>query len=162
MTHFGVDDRPLYLAYGNASERPHRLEVTRADLQHFDSEVEWTNPHFRENDESRLTIVRGPAAAAGLAISDRYARWLATAATLAETEQPSLVAELLLPVLGQDDSIRGVRIIRRPTDLASTLETEDTPYVARVIRGASEISLVQLKPTRLNAIADRPEEPADE
>lgn len=163
LTHFGVDDRPLYLAYGDSSEQAHRLEVTDAEIQQSDANVEWTNPHFRSSDDSRLTIVGGLAAQPGLAVSDRYSRWLSTAATLAESDQPSLVAELLLPVLPQDGSIRGVRIVRRVTDLNTTLDDNlPPPYAARISTVAGRTSLIRLQETRLNAIADDSESEVNE
>ena len=163
LTHFGVDDRPLYLAYGDTSEQAHRLEVTEAEIQESDANVEWTNPHFRSSDESQLTIVGGLAAGPGLAVSDRYARWLATAATLAESDQPSLVAELLLPLLPTDGSIRGVRIVRRMTDLNTTLDDNlPPPYVGRLATVDGRTSLIRLQETRLNAIAGDPESEVNE
>ncbi len=163
LTHFGVDDRPLYLAYGDSSEQAHRLEVTDGEIQQSDANVGWTNPHFRAGDDSQLTIVRGLAAEPGLAVSDRYARWLATAATLAESDQPSLVAELLLPALPSDGSIRGVRIVRRTTDLSTSLDDDlPPPYVARLATVAGRPSLIRLQETRLNAIAGDPESDRDE
>jgi hypothetical protein len=163
LTHFGVDDRPLYLAYGDTSEQAHRLEVTEAEIQQSDASVEWMNPHFRASDDSQLTIVGGWAAEPGLAVSDRYARWLSTAATLAESEQPSLVAELLLPVLRSDGSLRGVRIVRRTTDLNTTLdENLPPPFVARIATVAGRRSLIRLQETRLNAIAGDPENDGNE
>lgn len=162
LTHFGVDDRPLYLAYGNPSEQPHRLEVTETPIQHHGESAKWINPHFRAGDESQLTIVSGLAAKPGLAVSDRYARWLATAATLADTEQPSLVGELLLPVVEADETVRGIRILRRPTDLSATVETVETPYLARVVRSGDSTSLVQLRSDRFNAIAQPQPEQVDE
>lgn len=162
-THFGVDDRPLYLAYGDTSEQAHRLEVTDAEIQESDANVEWTNPHFRSSDDSQLTIVGGLSAGPGLAVSDRYARWLSTAATLAESDQPSLVAELLLPVLPSDGSIRGVRIVRRTTDLNTTLDDNlPPPYVARIATVSGRTALIRLQETRLNAIAGDSESEVNE
>ena len=98
----------------------------------------------------------------GFAESDRYARWLATAATLAENDQPGLVAELLLPVVQADTSIRAVRIKRLTTDLNTTLdESLPPPYVARIVRSAGNVSLVQLQPARLSAVSPTGALPAD-
>lgn len=145
--------RPFYLAHGESDEQPHRLEVTRDEIQHMDADVTWQNPHFGTRDSGQITIVSGPAATPGLAVSDRYQRWLSMVATLADQEQPSLVAELLLPVLASDPSIRGVRIVRIPTDLASTIDDQlPPPYVARVIGQSDRASLVQLRATRLSAV----------
>lgn len=72
-THSGVDARPVYLAHGDPNEQPLRWKV---------------------NDNELL-----PDTIAGAGSDDRQQRWLATVALLAEQEQPSLVAELVLPVL---------------------------------------------------------------
>lgn len=161
-THFGADDRPLYFAYGDTSEQPHRLEISKRDIASADAEVLWTNPHFR-SDQRQITFVSDLAGGPGLAVSDRYARWLSTAATLAENEQPSLVAELILPLVRQDESIRAIRITRLVTDLNSTIDEElPPPYIARVIRENDQVSLVQLQPERLAAISARESAGEDE
>lgn len=157
-THFGADDRPLYLAYGDSSEQPHRLESTEVEITSGDADVDWQSVHFREDDVTTFSFVGGPAATAGLAVSDRYGRWLSTAATLAENEQPSLVAELLVPVVRSDEAIRAIRIVRMTTDLSATVEEDNYPYVARVIRDGNRVSLVQLQPSRLSAKADSGDE----
>ncbi len=142
LTHFDADDRPLYLAHGDSSEQPHRLQVTTAAISDIDS----------AEGESQWRTIAAPSPA-GFAASDRYGRWLATAATLAESEQPSLVAELLLPIVQADESIQAVRIVRLPTDLNTTLDDSlPPPFTARVIREAGQVSLVQLQEARLSAV----------
>ncbi len=145
LTHFDADDRPLYLAHGEPSEQPHRLQVSSDEINNFDA---------AQSDQNWTTIE--PIGRAGFAESDRYFRWLSTAATLAEHDQPGLVAELLLPIVQSDESIRAVRIIRLPTDLNSTVdESLIPPYSARVIRDQNRVSLVQLQSARLSAEAVR-------
>ena len=98
----------------------------------------------------------------GLAESDRYARWLSTAATLAENDQPSLVAELLLPVVRGDESIRAIRIARQLNDLDATIEDSlPAPYMARVVRRGDSVALVQLQPERLSAMAPPKSSPSE-
>ncbi len=138
---FAADDRPVYLAHGNASEQPHRLQVTTAAVADIDSidTVSWQ------------TV--GPNQYAGLAVSDRVARWLSTAAMLAENDQPSLVAELLLPIVEKNIAVTTIRIVRLPTDLSDIDAEAESPYVARVIRTGDLVSLVQLNPVRLSSQA---------
>lgn len=143
-THFAADDRPVYLAHGDASEQPHRLQVTTASPADFDSIDSIDTVSWR-------TV--GPNRNAGLAVSDRVARWLSTAAMLAENDQPSLVAELLLPIIEDDMAVTAIRIVRLPTDLSDIDAEAESPYVARVIRSGDLVSLVQLNPARLSSPA---------
>ena len=86
-------------------------------------------------------------------MSDRVARWLSTAATLAENEQPGMVAELLMPIAQLHPNVKAIRIVRLPTDLNDINAETESPYVARVIRRDDRVSLVQLKPARLSSQA---------
>lgn len=140
-THFSAGDRPVYLADGSPGERPHRMEFTEEPLAHADraGEVRWTT-------------IRGDWVA-GVAASDRQARWLAEAAALAEAEQPGLVADLLLPVVRQTKNARAIRIVRLTTDLDDINAEPESPYVASVVRDQDRIWLVQLRPSRLSTMA---------
>lgn len=140
-THFGADDRPVYLAHGNASEQPHRVQVSSEPLSDAESadSAKWEDA--------------GPKGTAGLAVSDRIHRWAASGALLAETGQASLVAELLLPVAIENSEAESIRIVRFPTDLNDVLANPESPYVARIIREQDTATLVQLKPKRLSAAA---------
>jgi hypothetical protein len=143
--HFAADDRPVYLAHGNPSEQPHRLQTTTASITDIES---------LGDDQWRTFEPAGEAASSaypGLAVSDRRARWLTTAAMLADNEQPSLVAELLLPIVRQNPKLTAIRIVRLPTDLSDINTEEESPYVARVVRSGDLVSLVQLQPVRLNS-----------
>lgn len=136
-THFGVDARPVYLAHGNPNEQPLRLRV---------------------NDDEELL----PNTIAGAGSDDRQQRWLATVGLLAEQEQPSLVAELVMPVLQRtqwqrpSDAIQDpmVRLIREPTILSDVLDDQAPPlYEAKIINNQGEIAVVRLLPPRLTATA---------
>ncbi len=140
-THFAADDRPVYLTHGNPSEQPHRLQVTTDPL----------NDMASVDTRSWQTV--GPSGYAGLAVSDRTARWLSTAAMLAENDQPGLVAELLLPIAQSDPSVNAIRIVRLPTDLNDINTETESPYVARVVRGDGFVSLLELKSSRLSSQA---------
>ncbi|HBV63556.1 MAG TPA: hypothetical protein DEF45_11090 [Rhodopirellula sp.] len=144
-THFSVDDRPVYLTYGDADDQPHRIEVTRDLLTGVatSEDLKWRVIGPAQGG--------GIAATPGLAVSDRVARWLSTAAMLAENDQPSLVADLVLPVVANQPAIQGVRIVRYPTDLNDINSGVTVPYVARVVRDQGRVSLVQLKESRLSA-----------
>ncbi|MFK8110907.1 MAG: hypothetical protein AB8B91_01820 [Rubripirellula sp.] len=139
ITHFGADDRPVYLAYGDPQEQPHRLEVATSAMSGFGSReaLDWQPA--------------GPEAVGGMAVSDRLHRWLSTAAVLAENQQSSLVAELLLPIVQADPTLTAIRIVRLPTDLSDFNAEQETVYIAHVARDQDRVSLVQLQPTRLNA-----------
>lgn len=138
LTHFGADGRPIYLAAGGTDQQPLRLEVSES----------------LEPDESDWEVM-DPPGSPGMAGNDRYARWLASAVLLAESEQPSLVAELLAPVLSQKTSVRSVRIVRLPTLL--TTEIDDAtppPYFARVVRSDDgTTALIANQELRLSAVA---------
>jgi hypothetical protein len=154
-THFSADDRPVYLAHGDPSERPHRVQITN-DLV---SDIELV-------DTYRWRTV-GPDVTPGLAASDRVARWLSTAAMVAGNDDPGLVAELMLPIIEQNSDATALRILRLTTDLGDIGEADESIYVARVIRRGNEVSLVRLEAARLSARAaepttNRPEESSDE
>lgn len=151
--HFSADDRPVYLAHGNPSEQPHRVEVTSelvTDIDQVDT-YHWQSV--------------GPGGAAGGAISDRVARWLSTAVMVAENDQPGLVAELLLPIVQQNPDATAIRIVRLPfpSELSGIAEESESPYLARVVRSGDRVSLVRLESTRLNsrAVALPNESPKD-
>ncbi len=142
--HFAADGRPIYLARGEASEQPHRLQTSRlkplADANLFALPI----------DDSRWETV-APPGARGLGGNDRYHRWLSTAATLSGNEQPSLVAELLLPAVIDDTEIKAVRIVRLPTELTTTADDSAAPpYAAYVARKNANVSLVQVVQPRLS------------
>ena len=138
-THFGAEDRPVYLAYAEPDEQPHRLQILRAG-----------------NGEPWQTVE--PTGWPGLGQSDRYARWVGTMASLAESERPGLVATLLLPRLHElvainpTRPIRQVRIIRLPTELTTVVDdAKPPPYLAAVEVHEERIDFVQIKDDRLNA-----------
>jgi hypothetical protein len=160
VTHFDADDRLVYLAHGEATERAHRLQVSTNEITNLEGgagDQGWTTIGPRGKvvtTQAGREIVESFASRPGLAESDRYARWLTTAATLAENEQPGLVAELLLPVVRSDQSIKAIRIERLMNDLDSTVEESlPPPYMARVVRNDDRVALVQLQATRLSAVA---------
>lgn len=135
-THAGVDARPVYLAHGKPDEQPLRLQI----------------------DEDRLM----PPTITGAGSDDRQQRWLATVALLAEREQPSLLAELVLPILKRPKASESAKsfngsklsLIREPTILSDVLEDQAPPiYEARIIESEGTIAVVRLLPSRLTAIA---------
>lgn len=153
-THFAADGRPFYLAHATPDEQPHRLQIAsgRDGALEIDNQTQWTTVE--------------PAGSPGLAASDRYARWMTLAATLAEADRPSLAAALLMPLVAEDDSIDAVRIIRLPTQLTTTVQDAAPPvYLARVIRETSEsgpasVRLVAVQSKRLTTYS-RPDILAD-
>jgi hypothetical protein len=147
VAHFGADDRPVYLAHGLASEQPHQLQVTEEDLTDL---REMENCQWRTLGAEDLTAGD---ASRGLAVSDRLARWLSTAATLAENDQPGVVAELLMPVAREFEDARAIRLVRLPTDLSDVNARDETPYAARVVRDDERVWLIKLNPERLSAHA---------
>jgi hypothetical protein len=143
-THFLADDRPIYLAHGDVSEQPHRLQITTvkpsADPSLFRLPI----------DDPQWQTVEPPGIA-GLAGNDRYSRWLSTAAILATNDQPSLVAELMLSVALKDPSITAVRIVRLPTQLTTTAaDALPPPYAAYVAKQNDTVALVQVNEPRLS------------
>ncbi|MGI9471618.1 MAG: hypothetical protein ACR2NZ_08820 [Rubripirellula sp.] len=144
-THFAADDRPVYLSHGQSDEQPHRVQVTKQPITELteSGEADWVTVGPGEQS--------GFAATPGLAVSDRVVRWLVTAAMLAENDQPSMVADLMLPLVQNDNEIQGIRIVRFPTDLSDINAENETPYVARVIRKDDSVSLVQLNEKRLSS-----------
>lgn len=147
VTHFSADDRPVYLAHGVESEQPHRLQITSDKLFEING----------ERDCRWQTVGMGNYLAEdclpGLAVSDRVARWLATAAMLAENEQPGVVAELLLPIAEHFTEANAIRIVRYPTDLNDINVVPSSPYLARIDRSDDAVSLIQLTPRRLSSQA---------
>lgn len=142
--HFSADGLPVYLAWGDTSEQPHRLQTSGVKPS-ADSEL-----FYAPIDDPRWTTV-SPSGPKGMLQNDRYARWLTTAATLAENEQPSLVAELLLSAVATDDSIHAVRIVRLPTEMTTTVDDQrPPPYAASVARRGERVSLVQIGAPRLS------------
>ena len=144
-THFSADDRPVYLTHGDSDDQPHRIEVTNQRVTGVEAsgDLKWRVIGPAEK--------KGVSSIPGFAVSDRVARWLSTAAMLAENDQPSLVADLILPVVANQPSVQGVRIVRYPTDLNDINTGVAVPYLARVVRGKDTVSLVQLKESRLSA-----------
>lgn len=141
--HFGADDRPVYLTHGESSEQPHQLQISSAG----------GNPDQIRESEWQTVDSLGGNGLPGLAASDRMARYLSTVTLLSENEQPSLVAELLLPIALQDSSITAIRVIRFPTDLTDVNTGITTLYQASVIRTADSVALIQLREQRLSAEA---------
>ena len=145
ITHFAADDRPVYLAHGTSEEQPHRLQITSDPLSAVSqvSDCQWR------------TVGAGDYAAAesspGMAVSDRVARFLSTAATLAGNDQPGVVAELLLPIAQQFPEAKAMRIVRFPTELSDVNATEESPYVAGIVRSGDAVALIQLKAERLSS-----------
>lgn len=139
--HFSADDRPVYLTHGEPSEQPHQIQVTTDPVNGWES-----------MDRASWQIA-GPQGAPGGAVSDRVARWLATAAMLAENSQPSLAAELVLPLARRQPDVTAVRIKRFPTDLNDVHDEGDIPYVANVIRTDRGVTLVELQEPRLSSPA---------
>jgi len=144
-THFSADDRPVYLTHGGSDDQPHRIEVTTEPVAGVEAsgDVKWQVIGPAEQG--------GFASTPGFAVSDRVARWLSTAAMLAENDQPSLVADLILPIVVNRSSVQSVRIVRYPTDLNDVNVGVSVPYLARVVRAKDGVSLVQLKEKRLSA-----------
>lgn len=138
LTHFGADDRPIYLAHGNSDEQPHRIQVT-------------SRPANQLQDEPGDWQDAGPIGFPGFAVSDRVHRWTTAVALLADNEQASLVAELVLPLVEQDSSVTAVRVVRLPTDLSDINAEMETPYMARVVRRPNHVTLIQMNPARLSA-----------
>lgn len=137
-THFAADGRPFYLGHGIQDEQPHRLQVASLEPGQSvtDRNVEWT------------TIQ--PQGIPGLAESDRYARWMVLAETLAKSDRASLAATAIGPFLRGDDSIDAVRVVRLPT-LLTTVEDDKSPvaYLARVVNSEDEVRLVAVQPRRM-------------
>ncbi len=136
-TRFDIDDRPIYLTHDDRSDQPMRIQVSDS---------------VSPGEDSWRTIE--PPGTAGLAGSDRYHRWLATAVLLQDSEQPGLVAELLLGFVRSHPEARSVRIVLLPTDLTSIAdETAESVYVARIARGGDRVSLVHVPPAAQSAVA---------
>ena len=137
-THFAADGRSFYLAHGNSDEQPHRLQVTTLEpgASVTGPGIEWK------------TIE--PKGVAGLAESDRYGRWMALSASLAQSDQSSLAAALIGPMIEGDASIDAIRIIRLPTMLTTVEDDANAvAYLARVVRDDGQWRLVSVQPKRL-------------
>ncbi len=147
LAHFAADDRPVYLAHGSESEQPHRLEVTSDRVTELDqvAECQWMSVGSGNYEATD--------APPGLAVSDRVARWLSTAATLAENGQSGVVAELLLPIAKHFPGAKAIRVVRFPTDLNDVNATITSPYVARIVRADDRVTLIQLTERRLSSLA---------
>ncbi|QEG00080.1 hypothetical protein Mal15_41490 [Stieleria maiorica] len=150
-THFSADGRRFYLAHATPDEQPHRLQFASAgkdgDLV-IDRQTEWTTVQ--------------PGGIAGLAASDRYGRWMALAATLAQSDRPSLAAALLMPLISADPSIDAVRVVRLPTQLTTVADDSAPPvYLARVVRSGDQVRLVSIGAKRLSTYARDPETGAE-
>ncbi|MCD0458838.1 hypothetical protein [Roseiconus lacunae] len=141
-THFAADGRRFYLAHATPDEQPHRLQVASADA----------NGQFVIDRETRWTTIE-PSGPSGLAASDRYAKWMTLAATLSESDQRSLAAQLLLPLVKADESIAAVRIVRLPTQLTTAEQDAMGPaYLARVVRNKNGVKLVAIESRRLTTM----------
>ncbi len=149
-THFSADGRRFYLAHATPDEQPHRLQVAGAN----------EFPSFEVDPRTEWTTVE-PAGIAGLAIQDRYARWMALAAMLAESDRTSLTATLLLPLVDDDSQIDAVRVVRLPTQLTTVADDSRGPvFLARVIRDDDAVKLVSIQPKRLTTYSRRQSEGA--
>ncbi|MCC9601337.1 hypothetical protein LOC67_12345 [Stieleria sp. JC731] len=146
-THFAADGRRFYLAHATADEQPHRLQVAAANPRgpfEIDYQTKWTTVD--------------PSGIPGLAASDRYAKWMALAATLSESDQRSLAAALLMPLVRSDKTIAAVRIVRLPTQLTTAEQDAAGPaYLARVVRDENQVSLVSIESKRLTTSSRQPE-----
>lgn len=142
LPHFGADDRPVYLTHGEPLEQAHRLQVTSSSK----------DPRTLRDEDWRTVRLTGRVTP-GLAASDRIARYLSTVALLSGNEQPSLVAELLMPIAAQKTEVTAIRVIRLPTDLTEINTGITTVYEARVVRRGDQVSLVQLREQRLSSEA---------
>ncbi|NND96901.1 MAG: hypothetical protein HKN47_06180 [Pirellulaceae bacterium] len=149
-THFRVDGDPIYLSHGERSEQPLRLQFAgvaqsqdaSADGQTIREATQWTSV--------------GPLGVSGMAANDRYARWMSTLVTLAENDQPSLVAEMLLPLLRNNSSVYAVRIIRLPTELSTVADDAlPPPFIAKVNRQGDSVSLIRLAEERMSTMPAR-------
>jgi len=158
MTHFGADRRAVYLAHGEPIEQPHRLQIRRRG--HDEGGTDERGHDEGGTDEGWETIA--PRGRAGLAAADRDGRWLATIASLGESNQAGIAASLLLPslerMMAEDDSgrppIAQVRIRRLPTELTTVVDDAlPPPYVAAVVRHGERLDLVQVKEPRLNSLS---------
>ncbi len=118
LTHFGGDEQRFYFAHGGKNEQAHRIEWSESATP---SESEW--------------LPWAADVAPGLAESDRLARFLVRAAELADDDQSSLVATMLLPIAQRQPTMRSLRIVRLPTQLTTIIDdAAPPPYVARVVR----------------------------
>lgn len=134
-THFRTQGERVFLAGGEAIENPHQLQV------------------LRDEPESSDWATIGAGGVRGLAVDDRTVRWIETLTTLVESESPSLVAELLLPLIRRDQTITAIRIVRLPTVLSLVPDTEpDEIYVAAVSRSSDAVSLIQIDEPRLRTM----------
>jgi hypothetical protein len=149
-THFSADGRRFYLAHATPDEQPHRLQVARAN----------EFPSFEVDPRTEWTTVE-PAGIPGLASQDRYARWMALAAMLAESDRTSLTATLLLPLVDDESQIDAVRVVRLPTQLTTVADDSRGPvFLARVIRDNDSVKLVSIQPKRLTTYPRNPPEGA--
>jgi len=108
----------------------------------------------------------------GTGACDRQQRWLGTIMVLAGNDQPSLVAELMLPVLeGQSDLLKQidessgldsgnkssasiVELVREPTIMSSVVDDQQSAaYRARLVRSGDRVALVHVQPERLVAVS---------
>ena len=129
---FAVDDRPVYLAHGDADEYPLRIEISAQPI-------------------SRMGGLPDSA-------SDRMSRWLATASLLSQSGQSGLVAELVVSIAQRNPKAKSIRIVRYPTDLSDVNAERESVYVARIIHDGQQIRLVQIQEGRLAASATEHDE----
>lgn len=146
-THFRTQGERLFLTAGEESESPLRIQVQRKSSKPYTP-----NPL---DDETIWETIQPPGVP-GLGANDRYTRWLASVMTLVNSESPSLVAELLLPMLRGDESMTAVRIVRLSSDLSLDYDLGDeakynnVPYTAVVVRDGENTSLVRVNEARLS------------
>ncbi len=130
--HLDANQNTFYLAHGGTDEQPHRIQ--------------WTDSLDPSGDDWKPLV---PETTAGLAASDRMARFLAAAAQWSDEERSSEVAALVRPFVLKEPNAIFVRIVRLPTELTTVVDdAAPPPYVARVIRSPGSVDLVQIKPAR--------------
>ena len=123
--HFRVDSGPLTLS-GEEPLRFVRLQVLESGF-----------------GESWKTIE--PKGLPRLGEHDRYARLMRLVVMLAESEQPSLIAELLLPIVSRNSQVTSVRVV-------NLKELDAAIYNARVSRRDGSALLIQVPARRLGTM----------
>jgi hypothetical protein len=155
-THFRTQGERLFLTAGEESESPLRIQVQRQSSARLTSVSRVAE---RTSLDATWETIQPPGMK-GLGANDRQSRWLASVMTLVNSESPSLVAELLLPMLRDDESITAIRIVRLSSDLSLDYETfgelddgtqlSAVPYTAVVVRRGESTSLVRVNEARLS------------
>jgi hypothetical protein len=133
--HFAADEVPLAIATGGKEEQTLRLMVSDAT--------------FQKNRDMFAEPIAGGGA------DDRQQRFLRTIVVLTDSDQSSMIAELvqpMLPALESNEEI--ITVMREPTVISDAADDEaSSPYQAKVIRDGDDFSLIQLRERRLTATA---------